>query len=100
MHHLNLKVRQRVVYKVTTKRKHSGAVADDLLNQNFNPVGMECSPSAMRRCEVKSLSQDASLGWVLEGWEEHEPIKPRLWVEMSPPHTRLNRCIQTEANHS
>ena len=23
--------------------------------------------------------------------EEHEPIKPRLWVEMSPPPTRLNR---------
>jgi len=39
MRRLNLKVRQRVAYKVTTKRKHSDAVADDLLNQNFNPVG-------------------------------------------------------------
>nr|PMJ43414.1 hypothetical protein BCU22_09675 [Vibrio cyclitrophicus] len=25
-------------YKVTTKRKHCDAVADNLLNQNFNPV--------------------------------------------------------------
>jgi len=31
-------VTQRVAYKVTTKRKHSDAVADNLLNQNFNPV--------------------------------------------------------------
>ncbi len=38
MRRLNLKVRQRVAYKVTTKRKHNDAVADDLLNRNFNPV--------------------------------------------------------------
>lgn len=38
MDKLNLKVTQRVAYKVTTKRKHSDAVADNLLNQNFNPV--------------------------------------------------------------
>ncbi len=35
---LGLIVTQRVAYKVTTKRKHSDAVADNLLNQNFNPV--------------------------------------------------------------
>jgi len=35
---MNLKVTQRVACKVTTKRKHSDAVADNLLNQNFNPV--------------------------------------------------------------
>ena len=39
MSQLGLKVRQRLAYKVTTKRKHSDAVADNLLNQNFNPVG-------------------------------------------------------------
>jgi len=39
MHKLGLNVTQRVAYKVTTKRKHSDAVADNLLNQNFNPVG-------------------------------------------------------------
>jgi putative transposase len=39
MNKLGLKVRQRVAYKVTTKRKHSDSVADNLLNQNFNPVG-------------------------------------------------------------
>ena len=39
MQKLRLKVTQRVAYKVTTQRKHSDAVADNLLNQNFNPVG-------------------------------------------------------------
>lgn len=39
MAQLNLIVKQRVAYKVTTKRKHSDAVADNLLNLNFNPVG-------------------------------------------------------------
>lgn len=38
MNRLSLKVTQRVAYKVTTKRKHSDSVADNLLNQNFNPV--------------------------------------------------------------
>ena len=38
MSKLNLIVTQRVAYKVTTKREHSDAVADNLLNQNFNPV--------------------------------------------------------------
>ena len=38
MRKLKLKVKQRVAYKVTTKRKHSDQVADNLLNQNFNPV--------------------------------------------------------------
>ena len=40
MSKLNLKVTQRVAYKVTTKRKHSDKVADNLLNQNFNPVAV------------------------------------------------------------
>ncbi len=39
MKKLGLKVTQRIAYKVTTKRKHSDAVADNLLNLNFNPVG-------------------------------------------------------------
>ena len=38
MRQFNLKVKQRVAYKVTKKRKHSDAVADNLLNMNFNPV--------------------------------------------------------------
>ena len=33
---LGLKVAQRVAYKVTTKRKHSDAVADNLVNMDFN----------------------------------------------------------------
>lgn len=36
---LGLIVAQRIAYKVTTKRKHSDAVADNLLNMNFNPLG-------------------------------------------------------------
>ena len=39
MRKLGLVVTQRVAYKVTTKHKVSDAVADNLLNQNFNPVG-------------------------------------------------------------
>ncbi|MFT6284789.1 MAG: putative transposase [Arenicella sp.] len=35
---LKLKVAQRLAYKVTTKHKHSDKVADNLLNQNFNPL--------------------------------------------------------------
>ena len=38
MTQLNLVVTQRIAYKVTTKRKHSDAVADNLLNQNSNPM--------------------------------------------------------------
>jgi putative transposase len=38
MRQLNLIVVQRVAYKVTTKRKHSHLVADNILNQEFNPV--------------------------------------------------------------
>ena len=35
---LDFRVTQRVAYKVTTKQKDGNAVADNLLNQNFNPV--------------------------------------------------------------
>ena len=38
---LKLQATQRVAYKVTTKRKHSDAVAANLLNQNFNPLGQD-----------------------------------------------------------
>ncbi len=40
MKQLKLVVKQRVAYKVTTKRKQSDAVADNLLNQNFNPLAV------------------------------------------------------------
>jgi len=40
MRKFELRATQRVAYKVTTKRKHSDKVADNLLNQNFNPVGL------------------------------------------------------------
>ena len=37
MKRLSLKVIQRQAYKVTTQRKHSHQVADNLINQDFNP---------------------------------------------------------------
>lgn len=40
MKRLKLFVKQRVAYKVTTKRKHGDEVADNLLNQNFKPVAV------------------------------------------------------------
>jgi putative transposase len=39
MERLKLVVTHKIAYKVTTKRKYSDAVADNLLNMNFNPVG-------------------------------------------------------------
>jgi putative transposase len=39
MKRLGLVVKQRIAYKITTKRKHGDAVADNLLNMNFNPIG-------------------------------------------------------------
>jgi putative transposase len=41
MKQLKLKVKQRIAYKVTTKRKHSDKVANNLLNQNFNPLASD-----------------------------------------------------------
>jgi putative transposase len=40
MRKLGLRPTQRVTYKVTTRRKHSDRVADNLLNQIFNPMGL------------------------------------------------------------
>ena len=57
MTQLNLVVKQRVAYKVTTKRKHSDSVADNLLNMNFNPVG----PNQVWAGDVTSLKTG-------EGW--------------------------------
>ena len=38
MRRLKLVVKQRTAYNVTTKRKFSDAVADNLLDQQFNPI--------------------------------------------------------------
>lgn len=57
MKKLKLKVRQRQSYRVTTKRKQSDAVADNLLNQNFNPVAAN---------EV--WAGDVTYLWTAEGW--------------------------------
>ncbi len=40
MEALNLKVEQRVAFEVTSKQDPSHAVADNLVNMDFNPKGM------------------------------------------------------------
>lgn len=39
MKRLKWKVMLRVAYKITMQRKHCDAIADNVLNQNFNPLG-------------------------------------------------------------
>ena len=58
MDKLGLHVTKRVAYKITTKRKHSDAVADNLLNQNFNPLG----PNQVCAGDVTYLRTDQ--GWM------------------------------------
>ena len=84
MRKLGLKVTQRLAYKVTTKRKHSDRVADNLLNQNFNPVG----PNQVWAGDITYLKTGE--GWMylaivmdlysrrIIGWEIHKRMTTDL----------------------
>jgi putative transposase len=84
MRKLDLKVTQRLAYKVTTKRKHSDRVADNLLNQNFNPVG----PNQVWAGDITYLKTGE--GWMylaivmdlysrrIIGWEIHKRMTTDL----------------------
>jgi len=76
MKKLNLKVMQRVACKVTTKRNHRDDVADNLLNQNFNPVAvnqvwagdityLETGEGRMYLAIVMDLCSHRIVGWYI-----------------------------------
>jgi putative transposase len=63
---LGLVVAQRIAYKVTTKRKHSDAVADNLLNMNMNMnMNMNFNPPGLNQVWAANVSY-LKTG---EGWQ-------------------------------
>ena len=77
MKKLNLRVKQRIAYKVTTKRKYSDMVADNVLQQQFNPVRanvawagdvtyLRTAQGWMYLAMVMDLYSRRIIGWAIE----------------------------------
>tara|TARA_Y100001949_G_C15943682_1_gene311383 strand:- start:27 stop:818 length:792 start_codon:yes stop_codon:yes gene_type:complete len=77
MQKLGLKVTQRLAYKTTTQRKHSDRVADNLLNQQFNPMDknqiwagdityLKTSEGWMYLAIVMDLYSRRIVGWAID----------------------------------
>ena len=89
MRKLKLKVKQRIAYKVTTRRKHSDQVADNLLNQNFNPVApnevwagdityLRTAEGWMYLAVVMDLYSRRIVGWAIDKRMTVELVKKAL----------------------
>ncbi len=81
----SLKVIQRVAYKVTTKRKHSDLVADNLVNMDFNPIQPNSvwagDVTYLRTCEgwcylaiVMELHSRKIIGWHIDKYMTAELV--------------------------
>lgn len=89
MKQLKLKVTQRIAYKVTTKRKHSDKVANNLLNQNFNPLAsdevwagdityLKTAEGWMYLAIVMDLYSRRIVGWQIEKYMTTDLISKAL----------------------
>jgi len=94
MRKLKLVVKQRQAYKVTTKRKHSDSVADNVLNQQFNPAQvnlvwagdvtyLRTNQGWMYLAIVMDLYSRRIIGWA---------ISPRMTVDL------VERVLQMAIN--
>ena len=108
MSQLGLVVTQRIAYKVTTKRKHSDAVTDNLLNQNFNPLApnevwagdvtyLKTGEGWMHLAIVMNLYSRRIVGWhidkrmttdliskaMMKAYNLHQPAKGFIAIRLS-----------------
>jgi putative transposase len=101
-----LVVKQRIAYKVTTKRKHSDAVAENLLNMNFNAAG----PNQVWVGDVSYLKTGEDwqylaivmdlFGCRIVGWHTSKPMMTDLIVQAFLKAHRLRQPPKGTVFHS